>query len=1141
MKATKPQLFKTATDTFTDREEPRRAFWKLYRGMETGDIEVLHFYGTGGIGKTTLLKKLQSEMKEENISDFLYYNFENIKPKAEILADFARLLSERLSGLRFPIFEYAYLKYKQTSGEDVNHLQEQQAQTFLDNEHVENVMGVVSELVPGFGLLSTSLKSGARITKSITQKYEQTSGKNSSIFNQINNSTSAELLHNLQKYMAYDAYDYFEGLSHPFVIMLDGYEALVNKLEKGEKASSDDLWLREEESLVRSMPNVLWVIAGREKLDWESDILEPHNTHIIGNLSEADSIDFFRKSGVKEETLRKDLYELTAGTPVFMDLCIKTYQSIKNREGAQYLPNIEDFGHNTEELAARYLKDMSISEQNLVKLISCLPNIWNDEMVEAIAKKLKIDFSQGEYRLIKELSLVENDENDPSYYKLHETFRKVVVARIKDEEYTENVIVIGCYMLDKLTDLDSLDPKLYSQLASCLSYAKQHSDHFFLETSGVENLLDCIDRLHVLISEEECLHFLNELQEALYLMRNDETELNKDIVLIQNLKIKILCKKYKYAAALELAKKNYYLAKDCYEAGHSEIFHAIQWYASACVHNEVYEDARTLCQEALKLAERNSDISLHEQSVILQILYNNEKYSSSTEQLAELANKRIALCKQIYEQNKEKYQAPHDNLVTDLRRIYHTYYDIGKYEEALQISHDIYQMSMDLDPEDHQAILFYYLCQNNCLSMMDEDEKAQEISKKLLKLSCDLYGEQHLYTLEAKDTLAASLYDSEDYEEAAELYLQVYNGYMSLFGENRWETMSALKDLADTYWLLEQYDDQVENMYLKVYHYASEKFGKDDIDALDALKCLVDVYYYQGNYQQTLDTAKEAYDGYSKRYGRDSQEAIDVSLFIAHSLLKLKRPQEALVVYEENVTILQKQENPDTRSLADNLYGAGRCHSLLSQYDQAVNCYLQQFALEETEDLASGMIAGVMLGLGHCYLKLQKFEDAIQWIEKLYALQIERFGETDSHTVFVASFLSQIYEEKKDYKKARDLIKWCYETSQELQGEDAEDTLRALGSYGWLECELENYESAKVLLELYYQKCVKIYGAEHQMTAKAIMHFSNFYEAQNQYDIVIKMREQALCIVEKDATDNQKLLDIIKAELEAAKTAQATQ
>ena len=62
-----------ATRKFTDREQPRKVFWDKYDSMkqnlhELDDIYIITYYGVGGIGKSTLLRKLENELieKEKN-------------------------------------------------------------------------------------------------------------------------------------------------------------------------------------------------------------------------------------------------------------------------------------------------------------------------------------------------------------------------------------------------------------------------------------------------------------------------------------------------------------------------------------------------------------------------------------------------------------------------------------------------------------------------------------------------------------------------------------------------------------------------------------------------------------------------------------------------------------------------------------------------------------------------------------------------------------------------------------------------------------------------------------------------------------------------------------------------------------------
>ena len=60
LKVRKQNSTSQASRIFTDREEPRKSFWKKYDEfksiMHDGDVRVLAYYGIGGIGKSSLLK-----------------------------------------------------------------------------------------------------------------------------------------------------------------------------------------------------------------------------------------------------------------------------------------------------------------------------------------------------------------------------------------------------------------------------------------------------------------------------------------------------------------------------------------------------------------------------------------------------------------------------------------------------------------------------------------------------------------------------------------------------------------------------------------------------------------------------------------------------------------------------------------------------------------------------------------------------------------------------------------------------------------------------------------------------------------------------------------------------------------------------
>lgn len=81
MKIRSKRASSQACKIFTDREEPRKSFWKNYDYMcdcmkqDSGEIKVLAYYGIGGIGKSSLLNRLMLEM-EEKLESPLYVSFD---------------------------------------------------------------------------------------------------------------------------------------------------------------------------------------------------------------------------------------------------------------------------------------------------------------------------------------------------------------------------------------------------------------------------------------------------------------------------------------------------------------------------------------------------------------------------------------------------------------------------------------------------------------------------------------------------------------------------------------------------------------------------------------------------------------------------------------------------------------------------------------------------------------------------------------------------------------------------------------------------------------------------------------------------------------------------------------------------------
>lgn len=121
------QVNTKATKEFTDREEPRRAFWEKYNLVKSkmaegnnAPIQVLTYYGFGGIGKTSLLHKLMEELNQkEPKAKVEFLDFEKLVEFNNNLLDILKVIKQDLKDkykFTFPIFDLVVYVYETKMG-----------------------------------------------------------------------------------------------------------------------------------------------------------------------------------------------------------------------------------------------------------------------------------------------------------------------------------------------------------------------------------------------------------------------------------------------------------------------------------------------------------------------------------------------------------------------------------------------------------------------------------------------------------------------------------------------------------------------------------------------------------------------------------------------------------------------------------------------------------------------------------------------------------------------------------------------------------------------------------------------------------------------------------------------------------------
>ena len=503
-----------ATKEFTDREEPRKAFWEKYNKMLQGnsnEIQVISYYGFGGIGKSSLLLKLKEEIEEKvPNSKIEFLDIEKLEETNNNLLDILKVIEKDLRtryNFSFPIFDLVAYEYETKMGRTAT--KPELSSIFDESKELGFLKDVISEipLIGSFAKIIYFADAGKNLLKDRLQN-----NKLRQRLLDIENTSAEEIKQHLSYYFALDLKENLKNEKAPFVFFIDTYEKLVNELTQRGDVLSNDLWLRSDEGLICRVPNVLWVIAGREKLKWQ-EIDESWNDaldqHLLGVLSLSDATHFLQTAGIEDEQLIHQIYNLTHGTPMYLDLCVDTYLKLKEK-GQE--PTIDDFNGDTTKLIKRFLMYMDDTERDFTIMLAHIPE-WTDDTIEAISMKMNGSFSFSLYEKVKSFSFVENENGK---YRIHESIKDIVVAntpeimrnkysKVQEEETNEKIEKIIQNEEVKIKEIEQKEQKPISYIntyTSRTSY-KKIIDNLINNICSVKSMEAFKEKANYLISKIE--------------------------------------------------------------------------------------------------------------------------------------------------------------------------------------------------------------------------------------------------------------------------------------------------------------------------------------------------------------------------------------------------------------------------------------------------------------------------------------------------------------------------------------------------------------------------------------------------------------------------------------------------------------
>lgn len=1123
-------LIRNARQLFTDREEPRQAFWNTLRKLEENpkSSQVITYYGEGGIGKTWLLQDIKRRLEgmdpENDESVFsdnfkfkgeyipVFYNLETSTDVIEILCQLRYSLYQIKDDLAFPLFDCAIKKYKDITGKNLVSA-EGGSDSFLSR--YEKYLDTAAMFIPGLGTLQSLygyVKKGGSILNSTLAKIEDKRLRDiySKFFDAISTSDTADdIRNNIVLFFMTDLNNAERDYS--IIFFIDTFELLA--YNTGINTQS---WLTE--ILAKKTENTLWVFAGRNRIYRDYD-----NEHLLGDLSEEDTKYYLRvKVEITDEEVIERIYEISHGTPIFLDICVQNYRNEGN-------PPADRFQNlNKEQLLKRYVKYLSDGERLVIRMMSSMSHWTDNDFKEVFNEVHNGSFTQylESYSKVIRSTMIEKDNEDR--YFLH---RAVKAGIYEDPDYPEEI---------KIATRDAL-LKMYenriNNSVNTVYYAARVAE--LTETIANENVVLTDDQIRDLaymmidittdlktVGENGVSWFRSLVKD--HIKRLAHTELAEAFINLFLADIDQSSNDYSDALN-EAVFAEIAFTKHYGEGSYSTVYaRKIKAYCAAGIGNYRYAvELLESCLTSFKEFYPDEDVD-------------ESYYTNGIRQLLMILKSKLNDSEIDYrkalEDDIEKLGWYNGSTILSAINYASSLLKDGKPEEALPYYERIYAYSLDTfgeeSPETLQLLNNLSLCCFDC----GQKERAYELITKALAIA------ENQENTKAKsityNNLAYYRLCEKDYDKALEYYEKALSVIEQIpYALDTEEGALILSNIGDIYRVKEKYAEACSN-FERAYNIYNKCFGENDTRTLFAQAQKGNCQFYLGKKSAGFNLCQDSWLKLMKAGGETHRHTLMAATLLQNIYLKMNTQTETAEEFFRYLekyarTCLNDTESADyyakkVKDIHDKLYPAPTRDSeiaLWKTYDETVKEYgedsvealkalqaimrenysareyrkslkIAQQTYEAFASLKSDSDPLALYSLEYmtfCYNELRYFDECIASADKLYSLSSKQ---SQKKTALRKKLNAQ--ETRSNYKDALQTAKDMYKDA--YKDKDPDYVEFALESIKRCCKNDKNYEMmSKAAVDLYKFRC-RLYDREYVLTRGYATTLISDYRVSKNYE-----------------------------------------
>lgn len=977
---------------FTDRVESLKIFLNRCEEMRQGNSKILVYYGAGGVGKTRLLRKLIDEINRAEQKDLACakYDFDGGTDMRSIL----NLLKTQLiaQGLEFKAFEtgeYYYL-LKSGRGKDserptIKAVKEKYALAHAVKDNWGKVATLADVFMPGIYTVATAISFvGEKFFggKNFDTAYEnlieawkienvvedELHTKLKFRLNEARYSDNPnDLAELLPKLFALDISDSLKsgGNNKNFLaIFLDTYEVLT----------AQDSWLRE---IISGAENTFWIIGGRNKIIWNDEISEKLDQHLIAAFSENDADYFLKKAGVQSKNLREKLWQLTQGSPLFLDLCVDVYEKYVNDKGVE--PDISKFGNNRENVVSRLIKYMDAGTRDMINFL-CILNRWTDEIAREIGGKALPNFSDTIYKQSKNFSFINSEivtlENfSVTVYSFDRTIQNILFP--SGEEYIIKKIraAIDEYFSAKLNDENS---KLDGEFIFNLEYWAKFTVRFAADADELRTQYEKNFEVHV-----------NNLAE-LAIFDSAENIINLFCNKISNAE-SVSCAAFELILGdIKSAQGKYLEALNCQESSYEKI-------------SALLDEDNPLRITALNnLARTLSELGRHAEA--------------------------LSLMQQVYQL---------DDTITSMNNLGICFQNVGDCDSAFELLYEVFDIRRQTLGENNPETILAMHNIAGVLKDMESYSEALEYQERALELGKIVFGENHPHTILFMDNLAAIYRELEEYDAALTLHEQAVNLSKKILGEKHPNTIFAMNNKAETLIDADRWEEAAE-LKGEVRNLFEQVFGTENLYTINFIEGLANFLWAFGRQDEAIKLFERVFNLRQKILDCANNQTVDAATSFAFHLKDMNCVEESLKVLQEFIDLQEKTLTEEKifaratplNNLANLFIELGRYEEALPLQEKALKIRREKIGVEENDTVQA------MNDLAENLYRLKRFEDALKVQTEAWELAQKIFAKYDIEKIFPMFNLAKIFYKLGRSDKAAEMIERAYELSCEVLDED---------------------------------------------------------------------------------------------------------